>query len=285
MGCRAAALRRGGKLAVKGAFRELAKHLRIYWTMVRMNVMSQMEYRANFVTGILMELGYMVTKILYIVVAFASGRNIAGFGPDEMIVFVGTFVSVTGFYAGVFMMNFFQLSSLVKDGSFDTLMTKPVSLQFLATFRRSDIGIFATDFLAGIAITAVGLARLGTALDAGRVLGYAFYLASGCAVGYAIYLLPQSLVFKIVNAQAIAGLSDSFWDFNNVPMIVYGKLGRAIGTYLIPMFVITSFPALFALGKMSFAQMIWGAVAPVVFLAIARFAWTRGVRNYSSASG
>jgi ABC-2 type transport system permease protein len=269
---------------MKGLFRELGKHLRIYGLLVRMNVMSQMEYRANFVTGIMMESGYMIVKILYIVVAFRAGRSIAGFGPDEVLVFVGTFIMVTGFYAGVFMMNFFQLSAVVKDGSFDTLMTKPVSLQFLASFRRSDVAIFATDVLGGLVVTAIGVARLGGA-DPWRLLGYAFFISCGCAVAYAIYLIPMTLVFRIVNAQAMAGVTDSFWDFNNVPMIVYGKLGRALGTYVVPMFVITSFPALFVLGRMTAAQMIWGAAAPIVFLALARLAWKRGVRGYSSASG
>jgi ABC-2 type transport system permease protein len=51
------------------------------------------------------------------------------------------------------------------------------------------------------------------------------------------------------------------------------------------MFVITSFPSLFALGRMSGAQLAWGALAPIVFVTIARFAWTRGIRNYSSVGG
>jgi ABC-2 type transport system permease protein len=267
------------------AMRELAKHFRVYLALVRMNVMSQMEYRANFVTGILMELGYLVVKILYVVVAFSAGRSIAGFTPDEMLVFVGTFVTATGLYAGLYMMNFYQLSALVRDGSFDTLMTKPVSLQFMATLRRCDIGIFLVDAIAGATMTIIGLSRLSGLLDAWRLLGYVFFLLCGSAVGYALYLIPQSLVFRIVNARAVAGVTDSFWDFNNVPMIVYDKVGQAVGSYLIPMFVITSFPALFALGKMSGAQLIWGALAPILFVAIARIAWTRGIRNYSSATG
>jgi len=270
---------------MRNFLRELRKHVRIYSCLVRMNVMSQMEYRANFVTGMLMELGYLVVKILYVVVAFSAGKSIAGFSPDEMLVFVGTFVTATGFYAGVYMMNFYQLSALVKDGSFDTLMTKPVSLQFMATLRRFDIGIFLTDTIAGVIMTVIGLSRLSGLLDFWRLLGYSFFLLCGSAVGYALYLIPMSLVFRIVNARAIAGVTDSFWDFNNVPMIVYDKIGQAIGSYLVPMFVITSFPSLFALGRISGAQMVWGALAPIVFLAIARFAWMRGIRNYSSASG
>lgn len=270
---------------MRNALREIAKHFRVYLALVRMNVMSQMEYRANFVTGILMELGYLVVKILYVVVAFSAGRSIAGFTPDEMLVFVGTFITATGLYAGLYMMNFFQLSALVRDGSFDTLMTKPVSLQFMATLRRCDVGIFLVDTVAGIAMTVVGLSRLSGLLDAWRLLGYVFFLLCGSAVGYALYLLPQCLVFRIVNARAIAGVSDSFWDFNNVPMIVYDRLGQALGSYVIPMFVITSFPSLFALGRMSGAQMVWGALAPILFVAVVRFAWTRSIRNYSSASG
>jgi ABC-2 type transport system permease protein len=267
------------------ALREIAKHLRIYRSLVRMNVMSQMEYRANFVTGILMELGCLAVKVLYVAVAFGAGRSIAGFTPNEMLVFVGTFITATAFYAGMYMMNFFQLSELVRNGSFDTLMTKPVSLQFMATLRRCDIGIFLVDSIAGIAMTAVGLSRLPGLHEAWRLLGYMFFLLGGSAVGYALYLLPQSLVFRIVNARSIAGATDSFWDFNNVPMIVYDRLAQALGSYVLPMFVITSFPSLFALGRLTGAQLAWGTLAPIVFVTIARFAWTRGIRSYSSAGG
>ncbi len=267
------------------ALREIAKHLRVYAILVRMNVMSQMEYRANFVTGMLMELGYLVVKVLYVAVAFAAGRDVAGFSPDQMLVFCGTFVIATAFYAGVYMMNFFQLSDLVKNGSFDTLMTKPVSLQFMATFRRCDIGIFGIDFLGGLVIAGIGISRLPGLVDLWRVLGYVFFLACGSAVGYAIYLLPMTLVFRLVNARALAGVADSFWDFNIVPMIAYGRVGQAIGSFLIPMFVITSFPSLFALGRISGAQLVWGALAPILFLAVSRLAWTRGIKNYSSATG
>jgi ABC-2 type transport system permease protein len=77
---------------MRNALREIAKHFRVYLALVRMNVMSQMEYRANFVTGILMELGYLAVKILYVVVAFSAGRNIAGFSPDEDEHLVGAYI-------------------------------------------------------------------------------------------------------------------------------------------------------------------------------------------------
>lgn len=259
--------------------------------LVRINLMSQMEYRANFVTGVLMESGYLVAKIMYVAVAYAAGKRIAGFGPDEILVFVGTFVTLTGFYAGAFMMNYFQLPRMVRDGSFDAILTKPLSAQFYASFRRSDMGPFLLDTIAGVIMVGMGFARLG-AFDvhgsaevlslAGRAAGWALFVASGAAVAYALWLLPLTLVFRIVRADSIMGFLDSFWDFNNVPMIVYGKVGRAIGTFVIPMFVITNFPALFALGRMTILQAAWGIVAPFIFLSLSSLAWKSGIRHYAS---
>jgi len=262
--------------------REIIRHIKIWLMLVRINFMSQMEYRANFVTGILMEAGYLFAKVMYVIVAYRAGRQIAGFGADEILVFVGSYVAVTGFYAGVLAMNLFQLSNLVRDGSFDLLLVKPVNTQFLATFRRSDMGPFVFDTVAGIVMVIMGLLRMGVGFDAVGVLGWSFFAASGAAVGYALWLIPLTLVFRIVRADAIAGLCDSFWDFNNVPMVVYNRVGQAIGTFVIPIFVITNFPALYALGRLSPVFFAWGIVAPVLFGFIASRLWKSGLKHYAS---
>jgi ABC-2 type transport system permease protein len=262
--------------------KEIVKHLKIWVMLVRINLMSQLEYRANFVTGLMMEGGYLIAKIMYVIVAYQAGRNIAGFNPDEILVFIGTFVVITGFYAGIFMMNLFQLSSLVKDGSFDMLLTKPVNTQFLATFRRSDLALFLLDVAAGIVMVVIGLLRLGAGLNPLSLIGWGFFTASGTAVGYALWLIPITLVFRIVKADSLAGLTDAFWDFNNVPMVVYNRIGQAIGVFVIPIFVVTNFPALFVLGRMTPIYFAWGFVAPVLFGFIASRCWKAGLRHYAS---
>ncbi len=265
---------------MRGVWHELLKHAAVYGRLVRMNVLSQLSYRTNFVTGVVMELAFLLSKLLYAVVAFRAGRDIAGLTPDEMLVFVGTFVTATGFFAGLFMMNLFQLSERLSDGSFDTLMTKPVSLQFLATLWRCDAGLFLVDVAGGAIVTAVGLTRLSGLVELWRILGYVFFLASGTMLAYAIYLFPQSLVFAVRKAGGLASVAVSFWEVNNVPVSVYGRLARVAGTYLVPMFVITSFPSLFVLGRLTGAQMLWGVLAPVAFLMLSRLAWRAGLGRY-----
>jgi ABC-2 type transport system permease protein len=259
------------------------RHLTALWgRLIVMNLMSHLEYRANFFTGLAVEAGYLVVKLLYIVVAYQAGRSIGGFSPDEILIFVGTFVLCTGFYAGLYMMNLFQLSWLIRDGSFDLLLTKPVPSMFLATFRRSDAALFALDVVAGLVLIAIGVVRAGVEVDLLKVLGFAWFTASGAVVGYALWLLPMTLVFRLVNADAIAGVADSFWDFNNVPMVVYDQVGRFVGVFLIPIFAITNFPTLFVLGRLPWEYAVWSVAAPAVFLGLAVWAWNRGLRHYSS---
>ena len=262
--------------------KEVLKHLKIWVKLVRINLMSQLEYRANFITGLMMEGGYLLAKIMYVIVVYSAGKNIAGFTPDEILVFIGTFVAITGFYAGLFMMNLFQLTWLVRDGSFDLLLTKPVSTQFLATFRRSDLALFSLDFVAGIVMVGIGFHRLGIGFDAVRIAGWALFAASGAAVGYALWLIPMTLVFRIVKADSLAGLCDAFWDFNNVPMVVYNRVGQAFGVFVIPVFVVTNFPALFALGRMTPLLFVWGLAAPFLFGFLASRLWKSALRHYAS---
>lgn len=269
---------------MKQALKEVRKHLRIYLLFLKNSLIAQLEYRTNFITGILMEIGYLFAKILYIIVIYRSGKAINGLPPDAMLLFIGTFVIITGFYAGLFMMNFFALRDHIGSGTMDLLITKPVSLQFILTLRRSDLGILVVDFLGGMIMVAIGWSRLSVPLNLYNALGFLGFLCGGAVVGYALFLFPQLFSFWFIKASSIAEVVDSFWDFNNVPMVVYNRLIQRIGVFFLPIFVITNFPALFVLGRMNTPYIIWGILAPFLFLGITRLFWRVAVRNYSSAS-
>lgn len=269
---------------MKPFLREVHKHLAIYWLFVKNSLIAQMEYRANFVTSILMEAGYLFAKIMYVIVIYRSGREINGLSPDAMLLFVGTFVIITGFYAGLFMLNFFGLREHIRSGSLDLLITKPVSLQFMVTLRRTDVGLIATDFLGGAVMVIIGWSRLHLPFNLLNGLGFLGFMIGGAAVGYSLFLLPQIFSFWFINTSAIAEVTDSFWDFNNVPMTVYNQTIQRIGIFVFPIFVVTNFPALFVLGRMNTIYMVWGILAPFLLLGLTRIFWNFAVRHYTSAS-
>lgn len=270
--------------------RELKKHLRIYFLFVKFSVMSQMEYRFNFVGNLAMESGYLLYKLSYVVVIYRSGMGsttnpvIHGLSPDEILLFIGTFVMLTGVYAGMFMINNFQLRTKIKDGELDLLLTKPVSLQFMATLRQADMTIFSVDVIAGLVMVSIAWSRLSIPLTLYTVGGYLLACALSCVVAYGLFLLPQVLSFWLMNTSAIAEISDSFWDFNNMPMEIYPSTIRQVGVFLLPIFVITNFPPMVVLHKMPPVYAVWAFLLPVALLFLVRGLWKKGLRSYSSAS-
>jgi ABC-2 type transport system permease protein len=265
-------------------WREIKKHLIIYVLFVKNSMMAQMEYRFNFIGNMAMETGYLLAKLSYVVVIYRSGVNIQGLSPDEMLLFIGTFITLTGVYAGMFMINNFGLRGKIKDGDLDLILTKPVSLMFMATLRQADVTIFSVDVIAGGIAVIIAWARLGIPVTLFTVGGYLGFLVISSLVAYSLFLLPQILSFWLMNTGSIAEITDSFWDFNNMPMEIYSQWIKQIGVFVLPIFVITNFPPLFLLNKMPPIYVGWSVLLPIILLMIVRAVWNKGLSSYSSAS-
>jgi ABC-2 type transport system permease protein len=264
--------------------REIRKHLLIYGLFLKNSLMAQMEYRFNFIGNLSMEAGYLLVKLSYVVVVYRSGVRINGLSPDEILLFIGTFVTLTAFYAGLFMINNFRLRTKIKDGELDLLLTKPVSLQFMATLRQADLTIFAVDAVAGSIMVAVAWVRLGIPATLFTLGGYAGFIGLSALVGYSLFLLPQILSFWLMDTSAIAEVTDSFWDFNNMPMAIYDRWIQQIGVFVLPIFVIANFPPMFVLNKMPPFYLAWSVIVPFILLLFVRLLWQRGLKTYNSAS-
>lgn len=265
-------------------WREIKKHLYIYLLFVKNSVMAQMEYRFNFIGNMAMETGYLFVKLSYVVVVYRSGVTINGLTPDEILFFIGTFITMTGVYAGMFMINNFGLRQKIKEGELDIYLTKPVSLQFMVTLRRADVTIFAVDLIAGAVVVIIAWTRLAIPVSLVTLGGYLLFMALSSVVAYGLFLLPQILSFWFLDTSAIAEITDMFWDFNNMPMDIYHNWIQQLGVFVLPIFVITNFPPLFVLNKMPPAYFAWSLLLPFLLLWIVRLAWQKGLRSYSSAS-
>ena len=167
----------------KGSFGKIAERAvrygRLLGVFLKMSLMSQLEYRANFAAGVAVETGWMLIKLLYVAVIYRAGTNIGVLTPDHILLFIGVYVLLTGVYM-LYYGNFTSLSTMVREGQLDMYMVKPVSLQFLVTLQKLDISLLLPDFVAGVAMIAIGWQRAGLPVTAGAVAGFIFFLICGC---------------------------------------------------------------------------------------------------------
>lgn len=261
----------------------MRKYLRLVGVFMKFSLMSQLEYRINFLAGVVVEMGWMLVKLLYVAVVYRIGINIGVLTPDHIMLFIGIYVLMTGFYM-LYYSNFVGLGTMVREGELDMYLVKPASLQFLVTLRQWSFPMFLPNLVAGSILIVTGWSRAGLLVSPGRVAGFLFLLFCSNLLTYSLFLIPNLLSFWIVSTGGLANITAATWDFNNMPQMIYGKWIQRIGTFILPVFVITNFPGLFLMGELSSAMFLWAVLSPALFFALARMLWKRAVRNYSSAS-
>lgn len=260
------------------------KYIKIYIVFIKNCLAAQLEYRVNFIFSILVELGWVFSHLLYLIVIYKTGVVVNGLTRDAMYMFIGSYLFLTGIYMSMFFTNFGNLPEYIRTGQLDIFITKPVSLQFITTMRYVNFGYPITDFIVGIALIVVGWSRMHIDISIDKISGFVLLLLLGVIWIYVLQIIPALSSFWTVKNNGIYSISYAIYDMNKMPMGIYNKWIQRIGTFLFPLFPMANYPSLFATGKMSSFQLIWGLVSPFVFLGIVKIIWSRAVRKYVSAS-
>lgn len=269
---------------MKNVFKGIKRYLYLYSIFVKNCVIKQMEYRTNFILMILIETAFLLVKLLYTIVVYNTGVKINGVASDSILLFTGSYLIATGIYMSAFYFNFSSIQQYVGDGSLDMFITKPVSLQFITTLRNMDFGTAIPNIVGGITILIVGWSRSNVPVTFSNIAAYIGFLLSGVIVTYAVMLAPQLLCFWIIKGNALREITDSLWDFNTMPMVIYSKWIQKVGVFIFPILLVSNFSPLYILGKLSRIEIIWACVAPIFFFLLVRWLWCFSVKNYSSAS-
>lgn len=114
----------------RGYLAAVKRYACLLYVFARFSLMSQLEYRLNFAAGVAVETGWMLIKLLYVAVVYRAGVNIGVLTPDHILLFIGIYVLMTGFYM-LYYGNFTSVSRMVREGELDMYLVKPVSCSFL----------------------------------------------------------------------------------------------------------------------------------------------------------
>ena len=249
----------------------------------KLSLQSVMEYPLNFASGVCVELAYMVIKLVYLYVVLSTGMKVGSLTPEEVVIFVGTYIFMTGIW--MFLSGVNSIPDTVVKGDLDLIMTKPGSLQFLQTFGKYNFALACPNVIVGTALIIVGWRVSGIAVTVPNIAVFVFYLVCGVVLTYSFGLMASLLVFWVTSLNAVNTLYSALWDYNNMPMELYPRIIKQIGTFLIPIFLVTNWSGMAVLGKLSTLQMVWGIVIPALAFLLSRKMFCAGVRRYTSANG
>jgi len=250
---------------------------------VRVNVLSELAYRADFVMQLFESLVDLGTALGGLAVVFSYTDELDGWRPDEMLALVGIFYLVGGAIRLVIQPSMARFIESVREGTLDFVLTKPEDAQLLVSIQRVDIWKL-TDVALGAGVLAVALARLGTRLGPWEALAFGIALGAGGAIVYSFWLILATLSFWFVRVENILVIFQSMYEAGRWPVTLYPRWLRYALTFLVPVAFVTTVPAQALTGRLD-SQTLLEAVALAAGLSVlARICWRLGLRRYSGAS-
>jgi len=258
--------------------------IRILIALWRLNVVEELQYRANLVASLLGTLFWIGTALLTLAVFFSHTTRLGGWDYWEVVVLLGVFNALTGLIEAVLRPGIGRLAGEVRSGGLDLVLAKPVDAQGFVSFRRLDIWRLS-DVVLGLALAGYALHRLGRTPGLLQLGAFVVALASAGVVVYSIWVVLMSLAFWFVSVENLSVLFDAVYEGARYPVSAYPEALRFLFVYLIPIAWTTTIPASALTGRLGPEIGLAAAAVAAIVFALARLLWRTALKHYTGASG
>lgn len=264
----------------------MASRATIYAKLVGSRVRSQTQYRLSFGLSLVGTFLFTFLDFIAILVIFHHLPHLAGWSLAEVAFLYGTSY-MTFKAADLLLTNFDRLPLLIRMGTFDQILTRPLGT--LGQVMTTDIGIRQSASIAqGGAVFILSLTQLDVRWTAAKVFVLGMMLVSAFFIFCAIFVATNAIAFWTMDAREVANSFTYGGQFlTQFPMHIFGAWFRRLLGFVVPLAFVNYFPALYLLDKgdplgapdwLRFASPVVAAGAVVVASAI----WRSAIRHYRS---
>ncbi len=261
----------------------MLRYLRLMRVFYKASLLTEMEYRANFLVHAFYSVGWAFWVWFGVAVFYQHGSSLAGWSYYEALVIVGLFQMFGGLIEAFLRPNIAAIVEHICKGTLDFVLLKPVDSQFFVSTRQVVFWKFL-DIGVGLAIVAYALWQQGIVPGLDVIILFVLMLILGASMLYAVWFSLITTAFWFVRVDNISELLMAFFETGRFPVGVFPHLIRFALTFVVPIAFMTTFPAAVLLGRLDW-QYLWigCALAAVLLLWSVRF-WRFALRHYTSAS-
>ncbi len=257
--------------------------LRIIATYLRLGVLVELEYRANFFTQLLQSLLSLTVSLGGLYVVFGHTESLGGWQPAELTALVGIFTLMGGIIRLVIEPSMQRFMEDVRQGTLDFKLTKPADAQLLASVQQFQIWQ-GVDILVGIIILSVAASQAGNTISGWQAVAFVVALLCGMAIVYSFWLILASITFWAVRIDNILVIFQTMYEAGRWPVNIYPLWLRSALTFLVPVAFAVTVPASGFVGRLDGVTLAGAVALALALQVVARLVWKLGIRHYSGAS-
>jgi ABC-2 type transport system permease protein len=257
-------------------------HSRVFLALARVALMGAMQYRASFLldffVGAFSGLGILVP--LWVV--YQQVPEVGGWSWPEALLVTAFFLVLQGVIGTFVEPNLGAVVEGVRSGQLDYLLLKPPDSQLVASLTLVAPARL-WEVAAGLGAGAWAMQSLPTPGVADVLLAFALQL-SGLVAIYGLWIIVTTTSFWFVRVDNLRWLLTAAMDTGRWPVSIYKGWVRLMLTVVVPVAIVTSYPAMAVLGRIDGVLVAQAAAVALGMLVVSRLFWVYALRHYTSAS-
>jgi len=261
----------------------MRRYVRLAVVQARISAAAGMAYRSDFLIEGVMTIAWAALTLLPLVVLYDGRDSIAGWDVSSALIVMAYFMAIKAVLEGVISPSLIDLVERIRSGAFDYVLLKPVDAQAMISASRFEPWKIL-DIIGAIGLAAYAFYRRGeppALADIG--LGIVMFFAGVLAM-YAIWIVFASASFWVVRLDNLTFLIGAIFDTARWPVHVFRGVWRVIFTFVFPIAVMTTYPAMALLGTLDAKTALATLGGSALLLLVSRLVWRTAIRNYTSAS-
>lgn len=261
----------------------MLRYLKLFWIQLRSSLLLALQYRWDFLIDGAISALYAVTAVVPLFVIFQDRAQIAGWTMGEALLVSGWFILLDAIIDGAISPSLTSVVDHIRKGTLDFVLLKPADAQFLVSTARFQPWR-VTNVIGALVVFGYAFRLLGRGPDPAGIVVSLLLLTVSTSLLYSLWILTVSAAFYVVKVDNLSYLFSSIFDAARWPATVFRGVVRFIFTFIIPLALMTTYPAEALLGRLPRATLAYSLVGAVAFAAFARLVWTRAIGHYTSAS-
>lgn len=250
---------------------------------LRVAALNEFQYRLNFFVQLLQSIIALAVGIIAIAVVYSHTESLGGWSQSQLLAVMGVHLLIGGVIRTFVAPNMYRLMEDVNEGTLDYALTRPADSQLMVSVRQFSIWS-AIDIVVGLLVVLwAGLAVEG-ALGLFGTVAFLVVIVCGAVIVYSVWLSATTVTFRIIRGDHVMQLLNGIYDAGRWPVTLYPSWLRMTLTFLVPLAFAVTVPAEVVAGRLQGNSVVWTVVVTLVFVAVSRLVWRRGIRRYAGAS-
>jgi ABC-2 type transport system permease protein len=258
-------------------------YLRLLYVFVRIGLMNEMAYRANFYVQVLQSMISLGMALAGLEIIFDHTQTLGGWHQAELVALLGVYFLMNGFIGTVIQPSMQHFMEDVRQGTLDFTLTKPEDAQILVSVSQIRVWKLV-DVLMGLIVLSLALVRIGQQVSFPQVGAFALTLAAGGLIVYSFWLALATLTFWFVKIENVLMVFQGVYEAGRWPIGIYPRWLQAALTFLIPIAFAVTVPSEALVGRLDTTSLLTALSLAVAMLVGSRLFWRFGLKHYSGAS-